>query len=406
LQALKQSPVIPSGEAKSTASWLQVMSHLDPRFGGIASSVPQFCRATEAESGYQSPIAGFCEAAEFEHLSAMDRARSDCFPPGRATWMLNMGLRQRFRERIRNVQGLHIHGVWETHCSVAASLARACKRPYIISAHGMLDRWALQHKRIKKALYAALIETGNLRRATCLRALTADEADDYRRIGLTNPIAIIPSGVDVPRDSSPELFWEAHPQLRGQKIALFLGRLHPKKGLHLLLNAWAQVSRSAKDVHLVIAGPDSENTRAALERMVDDLKIRNSVTFAGMLPGPRKWAALAASDLFVLPSYSEGFSVAVLEALAMGLPVIVTHPCHIPEVSNHKCGWVIEPELTALEQALEEFLETSSQTAAQMGQRGRNLIHERFRWPVIGKQMAEVYDWALGGSKPVSVEMA
>jgi glycosyltransferase involved in cell wall biosynthesis len=405
LQALKRPPIIPAREPRKFASWLQVMSHLDPRFGGIASSVPQFCRAIEAESGYRSPIAGFCDVAEFEHLSDSERAGVDCLPPGRMGWMLNLGRRERFRETIRNAQGLHIHGVWETHCSVAASLARACKRPYIISAHGMLDRWALQHKRIKKALYAALIETGNLQRAACLRALTADEADDYRRIGLRNPIAIIPSGVDVPTDSSAELFWEAHPNLKGQRIALFLGRLHPKKGLHLLLQAWARVARSAMDAHLVIAGPDAENTRAALERMVDDLNLRNCVTFAGMLPGPRKWSALAASHLFVLPSYSEGFSVAVLEALGMGLPVIVTHPCHIPEVSRHRCGWAIEPELAPLEGALEEFLQSSSQATAQMGQRGQALIHERFRWPVIGGQMAEVYDWALGGSAPTNVEM-
>ncbi|MDP8989685.1 MAG: glycosyltransferase [Acidobacteriota bacterium] len=343
--------------------------------------------------------------AEFNYLSAKDRAQAEFFPPSRLRWMYDLSLRKRFRETIRKAQGIHIHGVWEPHCAVTASLARACKRPYIISAHGMLDRWALHQKRLKKALYAALIELGNLQRAACLRALTRDEADDYRRIGLTNPIAIIPNGVDVPRGVNAELFWEGNPDLRGKRIALFLGRLHPKKGLHLLLQAWARAARAEMNLHLVIAGPDSDNTQASLERMVDDLNLRHCVTLAGMLSGARKWSALAAANLFVLPSYSEGFSIAVLEALAMRLPVLVSHPCHIPEVSEFKCGWVIEPELTPLEEAIEEFSHLSPHAAALMGQRGRTLIEDRFWWPVIGRQMSEVYDWALGGPKPVGVEI-
>jgi glycosyltransferase involved in cell wall biosynthesis len=271
-----------------------------------------------------------------------------------------------------------------------------------VSAHGMLDRWALQQKRFKKALYAALMEIGNLQRAVCLRALTRSEADDYRRIGLTNPIAIVPNGVDVPKGISADPFWKAHPDLAGRRIVLFLGRLHPKKGLHLLLEAWSKIACSASDLHLVIAGPDSDNTQASLERMIDDLGLRHRVTLAGMLTGTHKWSALAAADLFVLPSYSEGFSVAILEALAMGVPVIASQACHIPEVSEYECGWVIEPARVPLERALDEFLHISP---VQMGMRGQLLIEKRFGWSVVGRQMAEVYDWALGGSKPTNVEV-
>ncbi len=404
MQALRPAQAVRPRECEEAACWLQVLSHVDPQFGGIASSVPQMSRATEALGGYECPIAGFCDARE--QTPTEDLARVERFSSGRMRWTLDQNLRHRFRETIRAVQGVHIHGVWEPHCAVAAAAARVCKRPYIISAHGMLEHWALRQKRIRKALYAALVEARNLQRATCLRALTPDEVNDYRRVGLANPIAIVPTGVEVPRGITGHLFWEMYPQLAGRRIVLFLGRIHQKKGLPLLLQAWERVAKRADDVHLVIAGPDSDGTLSSLEALVESLGLRSCVTFTGMLDIEHKWSALRAAGLFVLPSYSEGFSVAVLEALAMGVPVIVTDACHIPEVLGHNCGWVIEPEIKQLEGSLREFLQLPPEEAVRMGERGRDLVEERFRWPVIGKQMAEVYDWMLGGPKPTNVEIA
>jgi glycosyltransferase involved in cell wall biosynthesis len=108
----------------------------------------------------------------------------------------------------------------------------------------------------------------------------------------------------------------------------------------------------------------------------------------------------------VLPSYSEGFSVAVLEALAMGVPALVTAPCHIPEVSIHACGWVIPPEQGRLEDALDEFLGLSNEEAVRLGERGRRLARQRFHPSVVGKQMGQVYDWLQGGARPSSVDIA
>jgi glycosyltransferase involved in cell wall biosynthesis len=268
----------------------------------------------------------------------------------------------------------------------------------------MLERWALQHKRLKKAFYAALIEIRAVKSATCLRALSVDEVDDYRRLGLTNPIAIVPGTIDVLPCAGPDLFRSEHPQLDGKRIVLFLGRINPKKGLHLLLTAWAGMAKP-QDLHLVIAGPDSEDTRASLERMIDEFELRRSVTFTGMLAGERKASALASAGLFVLPSYSEGFSVAVLEALATGIPVVVTTSCHIPEVAIHHCGWVVKPDAGALQETLREFLSLSGAEAREMGRNGRELVQRRFHSSVVGKQMAQVYNWLQGGDKPKTVEI-
>ncbi len=391
-------------EAARKTSWLQVLSHLSPQYGGIASSVPRLARSTEAASLHACPIAGFCEMEELEQVPQDQRAGLSIFSPNRMRWITDGSLRKRLKNTIRAATGVHIHGVWETHCMITAGMARECKRPYVISVHGMLEQWALRQKRLKKALYAALVEIRRMERAACLRALSSDEVDDYRRLGLTNPIAIIPNGIDPQASATPDLFREAYPLLAGKRIVLFLGRLHQKKGLQLLLQAWARISKG-DDVHLVIAGPDSENIQVSLQAMADKLNIRSSVTFAGMLAGEQKWSAFAAASLFVLPSHSEGFSVAILEAMAAGVPVIITAQCHIPEVAIHDCGWVIQPAVAPLEEALSDFLTLSQQEAEQIGKRGRTLVNMRFRSSVVGAQMAQVYDWLQGGNKPTAVEI-
>lgn len=407
MQATQQYSTVRQHDVRVKASWLQVMSHLDPQFGGIAATVPQLCRATEAEGAYKCPIVGFCDPAELGQLSESERSQVTQLPPNRMGWIVNRGLRQQLKQVVRAAQGVHIHGIWETHCMVTSGIARSCKKPYIISAHGMLDDWALTHKRLKKALYAALLETNNLQRASCLRALTRDEVTDYRRIGLSTPVAVVPSGVEAPEGVTGDVFRQAFPQLTGKRIVLFMGRLHPKKGLPLLLQAWHRVAESrGEESHLVIAGPDSENLLGTLRQMADDLKLRDAVTFTGMLKDELKWSALAAAELFVLPSFSEGFSVAVLEALAMGIPAVVSSPCHFPEIREANCGWVIEPETGALALAMREYLEMQASELACMGERARGLIERRFTWPVIGKQMEEVYSWLQGGPKPTSVEMS
>ncbi len=168
-------------------------------------------------------MVAFCEREELEEIDPEQRRAVKVVSSDRARWMVDGRQRNDLKTMIQAAAGVHIHGIWETHCMTTAGIARNCKRPYVISAHGMLDPWALSHKRIKKALYAALIETRVLQGAGCLRALTVDEAQDYRRIGLTNPIAIVPSGVETPLGVSPNLFLESYPQLAGKRILLFMG---------------------------------------------------------------------------------------------------------------------------------------------------------------------------------------
>ena len=393
------------GPASSLPSCLNITAHLDHAYGGLTTSLPDFCAALESTGRYQSPLGAFCLPGEDTILTGAGLLESIVFPSGRLRWMTDSRLRRSLSETIERATAVHIHGLWQEHGAVASQLAQELRKPYIFSAHGMLEPWALRSKRWKKKVYWSLFEKRNLEEARCLRALTRSEAEHYRDAGLRQPIAIIPNGVVVPSEISPEPFYHRFPQLLGGRILLFLGRIHPKKGLGLLCQSWAEICRECPDAHLVIAGPDSEGTKVLLEAQISALGVESRVTFAGMLRGIEKWAALRAAAVFLLPSYSEGFSVAVLEALGSGTPVIVSRQCYFPEIKTSGSGWVIEPEPTSLSSALRECLALSASDLATLGTNGRNLVKNRFQWDVVGRQTADVIDWILGGAEPPSTEI-
>lgn len=383
-------------------TWLNVVAHLDPRYGGISAVVPSFCEAVSLVGSANAALAPFCdwdEQFEVPHSVEVER-----YPLGNTKWRGGDEVYRRLEEQIAGSAGLHIHGLWEEHCALSARAARKAAKPYIISAHGMLEPWALQQKRWKKLLYSVLVERRNLDGAACLHALTDREANNYRRFNLRNPVAVIPNGVKVPASVDRGAFFREHPKLAGKRVVLFLGRLHHKKGLDLLCRAWKDAARPA-DAHLVLAGPDFEGTKAKLKRLIRDLGISSSITFTGMLQGERKWNALAAADVFVLPSRSEGLSVSVLEALGMSVPVIVSSECNVPEVTTRECGWTIEPDKNELTTALNEYFESSAGNRFMMGLHGRRVIEEKYRWDIVGRQMADVYGWLAGVNSEPDVDI-
>jgi glycosyltransferase involved in cell wall biosynthesis len=389
----------------SSERWTQVVSHLDPKYGGVSNVVPQLGAILAGAEGLTIDIASFSAIDESYSLATFPQLSGTRWPANRAAWIRDGELRAAFREKIAPADGLHVHGLWETHTSVAAHIARSLRKPYILSAHGMLEPWALANKGLKKRLYSALIERTNIESAACLHALTVAEAEDYRRFGSRRPIAVIPNGITLPATVDGSLFLHKYPQLRGERVVLFLGRMHVKKGIDLLVKAWTDLAKRFPDAVLVLAGPDCENTRTAMESMAEQRGISDRVLFTGMLGQEMKWSALANACGFVLPSYSEGLSVAVLEAMGMGLPVIISDRCHLPEVEQYDAGWQIAANVPELTSALRQMLSNSAAVNAEIGNRGRRLVHDRFAWPVVAAQMAELYRWVLGGPKPRSFEL-
>jgi glycosyltransferase involved in cell wall biosynthesis len=295
-----------------------------------------------------------------------------------------------------NADVLHVHGVWKYPSLAATRWYRQTRRPYIVSPHGMLEPWALKHSRMKKRLSMWLYQGACLRNAACLRATSMMEVDSIRAAGFSNPVALIPNGVEMPatwavRGDSPSSGTNPNADVR---TALFLSRIHPKKGLLNLIEAWRQVAPS--DWRLVIVGPDEGGHLEEVKRAARAAGLQDSIEFPGEAWGDARWEFFRDADLFVLPTFSENFGLVIAEALACRVPVITTRATPWEELESHRCGWWIETGVEPLVAALKEALATSGTDLHAMGDRGRRLVTERYAWEPIGRMMAETFRWLAG----------
>jgi glycosyltransferase involved in cell wall biosynthesis len=303
---------------------------------------------------------------------------------------------------VRTAEVVHLHGLWQGHTRRSASAARAASVPYLIAAHGMAEPWALRHKRWKKRIYLALVEARNLRRASCLHALSRPEIDHLRRIAPCTPVCFVPNGVDLdPFNNLParaEL--EARcPELVDKFVLLFFSRVHVKKGLDLLADAMSRVAPAFPQLHLVIAGKDDGALSPFCDRMAE-FGLTRRMTYLGHVSGGRARQVWAAADAFVLPSYSEGFSMAILEAMACRLPSLITIPCHFPEAAAAGAAVVVSPDSTSVTRGLQELLERTHEERASLGENGRHLVESHYTWDRQAVRLAAVYDWLSGGGVP------
>ena len=297
-----------------------------------------------------------------------------------------------------NADILHIHGIWMYPSLVSLRSARKA-RPCIVSPHGLLKPLALRNSRWKKRIAALLFEDEHLRRAACLHALNAAEADAFRAYGLKNPICVIPNGA-ILRDNC------ATPNPLPERSILYLGRFHPLKGLRTLIEAWSVVREEAAKAkwRLTLAGWDQNRHRAELERLADQLQVRSTVTFLGPQYNADKDRCVAAASAFILPSESEGMPLSVLDAWSWRLPVLMTAACNLPDGADAKAAIVMAPEVNSIAAALRQLFSLPDSEREAMGRNGRRLVEERYQWQRIGNSMTEVYDWILGhGPRPACV---
>lgn len=304
---------------------------------------------------------------------------------------------QLLQARISAVDLVHVHGLWTVPTSAAALYARASRRPFVITPHGMLDRWSLQHHAGRKKLYALVLERGNLDAASAIHFFNEEERSEAEAFGIRAPSFLLPNGIDVEQFADlpgREAMWRRHPRTTGKKVVLFLGRLHPKKGLVLLVEAFARLGASRDDACLVIAGPDEAGHRAQIEALVARKQLANHVLFTGPVAGQDKRLLLGAADVFVLPSYQEGDSIAVKEALAAGVPVLITHPCHFPQVAEADAGLVVKPDVNEISIALEALC-VDDALRSRMAGNTRPLVRRYYAWDMLGAELVQRYEEVL-----------
>ncbi|RPF70529.1 glycosyltransferase [Aurantiacibacter spongiae] len=290
---------------------------------------------------------------------------------------------------------LHQHGLWQAISITTARWGHRTGRPTVIAPRGMLDPWALRNSGWKKRIASALYENRNLRTAACIQVLGLSEARSVRAAGLAAPLAVIPNAITPPLKDCAERFDRS-----GRRTLLFLGRLHPKKGLSELIEAWGHLAQSSPALvrkwRLELAGWDDGGHLEALRRQAANLPDACEVIFPGPVFDDSKHEAFCRADAFILPSYSEGLPMAVLEAWAYSLPTFITDECNLPEAFAEGAAIRIERDPRKLAETLSARLEENNEA---IGARARQLCAERFTWSSVAGNLIQTYRWLRFGEE-------
>lgn len=368
---------------------------LSPAAGGLSESVPHLARSLARAGSGSVYVVGVIDAHD---------------PSAACTWGPNVNAHRGLGPRAfgyapempatlaRLMPSVYdVQGLWQYPSLTSLRYHRRYGTPYVVTPRGMLDPWARKRSQWKKRLVRTWFEDAHLSQAACLRATATMEAEHFRGFGLNNPIAVVPNGVTVPRTLPGRLIQE-------RRRMLFLSRVHPKKGLELLLKAWAAIESARPDWELVIVGPDELGHTVEMQKLAQDLGL-GRVEWRTAVYGEAKAALYRSADCFVLPTHAENFGLVVAEALAHEVPVITTRNAPWSDLEEYRCGWWIDLDEIVLRETLEKATCLPRERLWDMGERGRAWMERDFQWDAIAEKMLEVYRWIIsGGSVPKHVE--
>lgn len=377
---------------------LHVTQSLDPSWGGIARVLPMLAQQLTA-AGLSCRLA-VLSGDRFGTPAKVDGVDVLSFPANAGS---RLGRSHAFDREITALVDaadvVHLHGLWAGQNWTAGKAARRAGKPLIITPHSMMMPWAWRRSAWKKRPVGWLFEHRNLRTAACLHALAEGEARHIRALGFNQNVAVIPNGVNLAEYESfpdPARLEARFPNMAGAKWVLFLGRISEQKGIIEAMRACFDTLTAGNEWHLVVAGPDEFGMLPMLQAAITRKGLGNRVTFTGMLSREEVQAALKRSALLLQPSKSEGLSMSILEAMASGLPVLISDACNMPEVEEIGAGRVVPPDRRSIAGALRQIVALSDEERRSMGARGRAWVQKRLSWPTLIPEYARMYREAGG----------
>lgn len=352
-------------------------------------------------------ITGFCVSQRPEAVTSNSEHNIKCI---RSMffhrWGFAPNLKRELEPLINAADIVMVNGVMSYPTTIAANLCRKLKKPYIIAAHGGLMPYKLKEKRRRQFMFDHVIMS-ILDNAAVVQAICENERQSLINLGLKTPVTVIPNGVDIADNivAKPTLPDYIEKILQNKRLVLFMGRLTPIKGLDELLPAWAKVTarKQFKNCMLAIAGPDEKGYLKTVQNLISRYCLNDNVIITGLVTGKTKEALIARSDFYVLSSYSEGFSMAVLENLAAAKPVIITEGCNFPEIVQAGAGICVQSKREQIENAICECLSMSSSELAHIGEKGKKLLLENYTWDISARKLISVLGNILNNEKIPSI---
>lgn len=370
---------------------LQVVSHLDLEASGPSYSV----RRLSEELSTQGVNSILCALAR-DQSQIVTSDSKNTFLQNRLSGKFgySSGLHSYIKEatRSKQIDILHSHGLWMHPNIVGTELCRSHRIPRVVSPRGTLSPWSIKNgSKILKSMFWHLYQKRSLSQATMLHATSETEYFEIRNLGFKQPVSIIPNGIDpLPANH------ECKKHGKEYRTLMYLGRIHPKKNLELLINAWAELAPKFPDWHLDIVGPIEENPYA--------LKLQSSVNsrglarikFSGPAYGEQKLDKYINSDLFVLPTFSENFGMVVAESLMCGTPTLVSRGAPWPDLEKEKCGFITSLNPPDFTSKLANALAKDQAELEKMGKAGKAWMERAFSWDRIALDHQKCYGWLLG----------
>ncbi len=374
---------------------LHVTPSMSPGWGGPVVVVSELVQAL-SEEGIRCEIATTKGHRVGTDLTLLDSVPTHSFDTGLPALLWTSYSRELANfldDNITRFDLVHVHEIWHYAGYAAFRAAKKNGVPFVLTPHGELSDWSLRHKGWKKRIYMKAILNGILRNTDALHAITSAEKDRISQLGYDTPVTVASNGIDPAQFDNlpdPSEFLNRFPALKGKQVVLYLGRLNPTKGLDILARSFSDITNQFPDTVLLMVGPDEEGGRQVMEAILRSESMIDKAIFTGMLTGEDKLAALNCADIFVLPSYSEGFSIAILEAMAACLPVVISQGCNFPEAAEHGAGFVVEASERPVAEAIDALL-SNADLRVRMGERGRKLVTERYTWEATAATITELY---------------